>query len=141
MARILIFGGHGKVALLLEPMLVAQGHTVTAVIRDSAQEAEVAATGAAVLSSVEDTAGRSRQSRRFRDGGRVFSYRTHSAHAGRLREREGVPAMPPQPIHAADYGAALSGPHCRAGRHRALPAGDPGRGKEGFAATVTIGPR
>ena len=49
MARILIFGGHGKVALLLEPMLVAQGHTVTAVIRDSAQEAEVAATGAQPL--------------------------------------------------------------------------------------------
>jgi CheY-like chemotaxis protein len=28
MARVLIFGGHGKVALLLEPLLVAQGHTV-----------------------------------------------------------------------------------------------------------------
>ena len=54
MARILIFGGHGKVALLLEPMLVAQGHTVTAVIRDSAQEAEVAATGAQpVVADVE----------------------------------------------------------------------------------------
>lgn len=49
MSRILIFGGHGKVALLLEPLLVAQGHTVTAVIRDSAQEAEVAATGAQPL--------------------------------------------------------------------------------------------
>jgi uncharacterized protein YbjT (DUF2867 family) len=54
MARILIFGGHGKVALLLEPMLVAQGHTVTAVIRDSAQEDEVAATGAQpVVADVE----------------------------------------------------------------------------------------
>ncbi|KAF2413722.1 NAD-dependent dehydratase [Microbacterium sp. B35-04] len=54
MARVLIFGGHGKVALLLEPMLVAQGHTVTAVIRDSAQEAEVAATGAQpVVADVE----------------------------------------------------------------------------------------
>ncbi|WP_347978894.1 SDR family oxidoreductase [Microbacterium sp. ProA8] len=54
MARILIFGGHGKVALLLEPMLVAQGHTVTAVIRDSSQEAEVAATGAQpVVADVE----------------------------------------------------------------------------------------
>ncbi len=49
MARILIFGGHGKVALLLEPLLVAQGHTVTAVIRNPAHEAEVAATGAQPL--------------------------------------------------------------------------------------------
>ncbi|MBW9093987.1 SDR family oxidoreductase [Microbacterium jejuense] len=49
MARILIFGGHGKVALLLEPLLVEQGHTVTAVIRNAAHEAEVAATGAQPL--------------------------------------------------------------------------------------------
>lgn len=49
MARILIFGGHGKVALLLEPLLAAQGHTVTAVIRNPAHEAEVAATGAQPL--------------------------------------------------------------------------------------------
>ena len=49
MARILIFGGHGKVALLLEPLLVAQGHTVTAVVRNAAHEAEVAATGAQAL--------------------------------------------------------------------------------------------
>ncbi|MEV4688109.1 NAD(P)H-binding protein [Microbacterium sp. LWH3-1.2] len=49
MARILIFGGHGKVALLLEPLLVAQGHTVTAVIRNGAHEAAVAATGAQPL--------------------------------------------------------------------------------------------
>lgn len=46
MTRILIFGGHGKVALLLEPLLVHDGHTVTAVIRNPAHEAEVAATGA-----------------------------------------------------------------------------------------------
>ncbi|MBD3940779.1 SDR family oxidoreductase [Microbacterium sp. NEAU-LLC] len=49
MARILIFGGHGRVALLLEPLLVAQGHTVTAVVRNRAHEAEVAATGAQPL--------------------------------------------------------------------------------------------
>jgi len=49
MARILIFGGHGKVALLLEPLLVAHGHTVTAVIRNAAHEADVAATGAQPL--------------------------------------------------------------------------------------------
>ncbi|MFE7844694.1 SDR family oxidoreductase [Microbacterium sp. NPDC057407] len=46
MARILIFGGHGKVALLLEPLLAAAGHTVTAVIRNPEHEADVAATGA-----------------------------------------------------------------------------------------------
>ncbi|WP_194408728.1 SDR family oxidoreductase [Microbacterium cremeum] len=54
MTRILIFGGHGKVALLLEPLLVRDGHTVTAVIRDPAHEAEVAATGAQpVVADVE----------------------------------------------------------------------------------------
>ncbi|MFT4220781.1 MAG: NAD(P)H-binding protein [Microbacterium sp.] len=49
MARILIIGGHGKVALLLAPLLVARGDTVTAVIRNPDHEAEVAATGAAPL--------------------------------------------------------------------------------------------
>ena len=49
MARVLIFGGHGKVALLLEPLLAERGHTVTAVIRNPAHEAEVAATGAVPL--------------------------------------------------------------------------------------------
>ncbi|MBN9155322.1 MAG: NAD(P)H-binding protein [Microbacterium sp.] len=44
--RVILFGGHGKVALLLEPLLVARGDTVTAVIRNPAHEAEVAATGA-----------------------------------------------------------------------------------------------
>ena len=44
--RVLLFGGHGKVALLLEPLLAARGDTVTAVIRNAAHEAEVAATGA-----------------------------------------------------------------------------------------------
>lgn len=55
MARILIFGGHGKVALLLEPLLVAQGHTVTAVIRNAAHEADVAATGAQALVADAET--------------------------------------------------------------------------------------
>lgn len=49
MARILILGGHGRVALLLEPLLVAQGHTVTAVIRNPDHESDVAATGAQPL--------------------------------------------------------------------------------------------
>ncbi len=46
MARILIFGGHGKVALLLEPLLAARGDQVTAVIRDAGQIDDVRATGA-----------------------------------------------------------------------------------------------
>jgi uncharacterized protein YbjT (DUF2867 family) len=46
MARILLIGGHGKVALLLEPLLVAAGHDVTAVIRNPAHETDVSATGA-----------------------------------------------------------------------------------------------
>ncbi len=46
MSRILVFGGHGKVALLLERILVDRGDTVTAVIRNPAHEADVAATGA-----------------------------------------------------------------------------------------------
>ena len=49
MSRILLIGGHGKVALLLEPLLVAAGHHVTAVVRNPAQEADVAATGATPL--------------------------------------------------------------------------------------------
>jgi uncharacterized protein YbjT (DUF2867 family) len=46
MSRILIFGGHGKVALLLAPLLVARGDEVTSVIRNPAHAADVAATGA-----------------------------------------------------------------------------------------------
>ncbi len=49
MARILIIGGHGKVALRLAPQLVARGDTVTSLIRNPAHETEVAATGAAPL--------------------------------------------------------------------------------------------
>ena len=33
MSRIIILGGHGKVALLAEPLLTAAGHDVDAVIR------------------------------------------------------------------------------------------------------------
>lgn len=46
MAKILIFGGHGKVALLLAPLLVARGDEVTSVIRNPEQSAEVRDTGA-----------------------------------------------------------------------------------------------
>lgn len=49
MSRILIIGGHGKVALRLEPLLAARGETVTAVIRNSEHGDEVSATGATPL--------------------------------------------------------------------------------------------
>ena len=46
MARILIIGGHGRVARLLEPLLAERGDEVTALIRDPAHADDVAATGA-----------------------------------------------------------------------------------------------
>ncbi|MGC5169709.1 NAD(P)H-binding protein [Microbacterium sp. DT81.1] len=49
MSRILIIGGHGKVALLLAPLLVARGDDVTSVIRNPDHSDEVAATGAVPL--------------------------------------------------------------------------------------------
>lgn len=52
--KIMIIGGHGKVALLAAPMLVAGGHTVTSVIRKEDQSADIKETGAlALLSDVE----------------------------------------------------------------------------------------
>jgi uncharacterized protein YbjT (DUF2867 family) len=53
--RVTIFGGHGKIALILAPMLVDAGHEVTSVIRNPDHTADVEATGAtALVSSVED---------------------------------------------------------------------------------------
>jgi uncharacterized protein YbjT (DUF2867 family) len=49
MSRVLILGGHGKVALRLAPLLVERGDTVTSVFRNPDHEAEVAATGARPL--------------------------------------------------------------------------------------------
>lgn len=60
MARIILFGGHGKVALLLEPLLAERGDSVTAVIRNPDQAAAVQAAGATPLvADIEalDTAG------------------------------------------------------------------------------------
>ena len=48
MARIMIIGGHGRVALLAAPLLVEAGHKVTSVIRNPDHEVEVASTGASV---------------------------------------------------------------------------------------------
>lgn len=49
MSRVLLIGGHGKIALLLEPLLADRGDTVTAVIRNPDHENDVAATGATPL--------------------------------------------------------------------------------------------
>ncbi|OAX88566.1 NAD-dependent dehydratase [Xanthomonas nasturtii] len=46
MSRILVIGGHGKVARLLTPLLVRGGHQVTAVFRNPAHESDVIADGA-----------------------------------------------------------------------------------------------
>lgn len=53
--RVTIFGGHGKVALLLAPLLAEAGHEVRSVIRNRDHADDVAATGATpVVSSIED---------------------------------------------------------------------------------------
>lgn len=49
MSRIVVIGGHGKVALLLAPLLVEEGHEVTSVIRNPDHAAEVEAGGATPL--------------------------------------------------------------------------------------------
>lgn len=54
MMQVTIIGGHGKVALLAAPLLVAAGHDVRSVIRNPDHEADVAATGATpVVADVE----------------------------------------------------------------------------------------
>jgi uncharacterized protein YbjT (DUF2867 family) len=52
--RVAVIGGHGKVALLLAPLLVAAGDEVTALYRDPAHTVDVEATGAhGVVADVE----------------------------------------------------------------------------------------
>ena len=46
MAKVVIVGGHGKVALLAQPLLVEAGHEVDAIIRKSEQSEEIKQTGA-----------------------------------------------------------------------------------------------
>ena len=54
MSRIIIIGGHGKVALLLTPLLSGRGDDVTSVVRNQEHLEEVAMAGAApVLADVE----------------------------------------------------------------------------------------
>lgn len=49
MSRIFVIGGHGKVARLLTPLLAAEGHGVSAVIRNPAHTDDVAGDGATPL--------------------------------------------------------------------------------------------
>ncbi|OAN38363.1 SDR family oxidoreductase [Microbacterium sp. H83] len=49
MSRIIVFGGHGRIALLLAPLLVARGDEVTSVIRNPDHVSEVEETGARAL--------------------------------------------------------------------------------------------
>jgi len=54
MANVVILGGHGKIALLLAPLLVERGDQVTSVFRNPDHEQDVAATGAQpVVADVE----------------------------------------------------------------------------------------
>jgi nucleoside-diphosphate-sugar epimerase len=54
--RIVIAGGHGKIALLLSRLLVDAGHQVVGIIRNPAQVDDVTATGAeAALLDLENT--------------------------------------------------------------------------------------
>lgn len=49
MSRIAVFGGHGQVALRLAPLLVARGHEVGSIVRNSAHIDDVADSGATPL--------------------------------------------------------------------------------------------
>ena len=93
--RVTIFGGHGKIALILAPMLVEAGHEVRSVIRNPDHVADVEATGAtAVVSSVEDAD--THDPRRP-----AFRHRTRSS------GRRGPAAATPQRTWAVDRDAAI----------------------------------
>ncbi|MHA3723574.1 SDR family oxidoreductase [Leucobacter sp. HY1910] len=49
MTRVILFGGHGKIALLTEPLLAGRGDEVTAIIRNPDHAAAVRAAGAVPL--------------------------------------------------------------------------------------------
>lgn len=54
MTRIMLIGGHGKVALRLTPLLVAAGHEVASVVRNPDHRTDVESAGAtAVVADVE----------------------------------------------------------------------------------------
>jgi dTDP-4-dehydrorhamnose reductase len=43
--RVLLLGGHGKVALFLQPLLLAKNYHITSVVRNRDHEAEILALG------------------------------------------------------------------------------------------------
>ncbi|MCT1479843.1 SDR family oxidoreductase [Microbacterium sp. p3-SID336] len=49
MSRVIVFGGHGRIALLLASLLAARGDEVTGVIRNPDHAADVEAAGASAL--------------------------------------------------------------------------------------------
>lgn len=49
MSRVIVFGGHGRIALLLAPLLIARGDEVTSVIRNPDHAPDVERTGASAL--------------------------------------------------------------------------------------------
>lgn len=63
MVNVLVLGGHGKIALQITRLLAASGHTVTSVIRDASQTADILATAPSshtglikpLVSSLEET--------------------------------------------------------------------------------------
>ena len=55
--RVVIIGGHGKVALRLAPQLVERGDEVTSVFRNPDHEDEVARTGARACGMDRDVNG------------------------------------------------------------------------------------
>lgn len=51
--RVLILGGHGKIALFLQPLLLAKKWNVTSVIRNPDHEPEILALGKSQPGSIE----------------------------------------------------------------------------------------
>ncbi|MDU0967526.1 MAG: NAD(P)H-binding protein [Actinomycetaceae bacterium] len=95
MARVVIIGGHGKVALLAHPLLKAAGHEVDAVIRNPQQAGDVEAAGAhPIVKDIEtlDAAG-------FDDLVRGYDVVVWSAGAG---------GGNPQRTYAVDRDAAIA---------------------------------
>jgi len=51
--RVLLLGGHGKVSLLLSPLLLAKHWNITSVVRNKDHEAEILALGKDKLGKIE----------------------------------------------------------------------------------------
>lgn len=66
MARVMIVGGHGKVALLATPLLVGDGQEVTSVIRSEDQAADIRELGATPLVADMESMNTAAMAERFR---------------------------------------------------------------------------